>query len=185
MKIKIIIFMTILGVFSSSVIFSQNNNEISENVRRALRTAGLTVPLRANVPSDFTLPALDGTEFTLSRQKGKVVFLNFWATWCPPCREEMPSMESLYQKLKDKGLEIIAVNLQESGNNVAAFMNRSYLSFPALLDARGTVGSMYNVRAIPTSYIIDKRGLIVAQLVGSTNWDTPNMVAAFEALLAE
>jgi peroxiredoxin len=94
-------------------------------------------------------------------------------------------MESLYQKLRNRGFEIIAVNLRESRSTVTAFMRQYNLSFPAVLDLRGSAGSMYGVRAIPTTYIIDKRGLIVAQLVGSIEWDTPNVIAAFESLFAE
>ena len=200
MKSKFIVFFVIFAViaitigvvfiFIPSDTFTQNNNEVSDNaisaeVVSALRSAGISTRTQGAEPIDFMLPLLDGTDFTLSQQKGKVVFLNFWATWCPPCRDEMPSMEALYQRFKDSGLEIIAVNLRESNSEVEAFMNQYNLTFPAALDSRGTVGAIYNVRAIPTTYIIDKRGLIVGQLVGSIDWNTPRVIAAFEALLAE
>ena len=97
----------------------------------------------------------------------------------------MPSMESLYQRLGNRGFEIIAVNLRESRSAVAAFMRQYNLSFPAVLDLRGSAGTMYGVRAIPTTYIINRRGLIVAQLVGSIDWDTPVVITAFESLLDE
>ena len=92
-------------------------------------------------------------------------------------------MEALYQRFKDRGFEIIAVNLRESGNEVAAFMSQYKLTFPAVLDSRGVTGSIYNVRAIPTTYIIDRRGLIVGQLVGSIDWNTPEIISALESLL--
>ena len=195
MKSKFIVFFVVFAViavaigvvfmFIPSDVSAQNNNAVSDNVVSALRSAGISTRAQGAEPVDFTLPLLDGTDFTLSQQKGKVIFLNFWATWCPPCRDEMPSMEALYQRFKDSGLEIIAVNLRESSNDVNAFMNQYKLTFPAALDSRGSVGAMYNVRAIPTTYIIDRRGLIVGQLVGSIDWNTPRVIAAFEALLAE
>ena len=158
--------------------------DITENkITRLFMEAGIPVAAEGIDIVDFTLPLLDGTDFTLSGQKGKVIFLNFWATWCGPCRIEMPSMEAVYQKLKNKGFEIVAVNLGESRNEVSAFMNEYNLSFPAALDTRGVTGSMYNVQAIPTTYIVDKRGLIVARLVGSIDWNTPKIMAALEALL--
>jgi peroxiredoxin len=134
-------------------------------------------------PVDFTLPALDGTNVTLSQLAGKVVFLNFWATWCGPCEAEMPSMESLYQKLKDRGFVVIAVNLGETNAQVSGFMRRYNLSFTALLDRTSRTGTSYGVQAIPTTYIIDRRGLIVARMIGSINWDTPDITAAMETLL--
>jgi thiol-disulfide isomerase/thioredoxin len=186
MKKNLIIISICLFVITN--VYSQSN-KVSDKVINAFREAGIPVLTEGVMPRDFTLPmfvalpAVTETNFTLSQFKGKVVFLNFWATWCPPCRAEMPSMESLYQKLKDRGLEIIAVNLGESRNEVLSFMTQQNLSFPAVLDTRRTTGTQYNVRAIPTSYIIDKRGFIVAHLVGSIDWDTPKVIAAFESLL--
>ena len=116
--------------------------------------------------------------------QGKVVFLNFWATWCGPCRDEMPSMEALYTQYKDKGLEIIAVNVRESSKEVLAFMNEYSLSFPAVLDSDGRVSNSYGIQAIPTSFIIDREGKIITRLVGSIDWDTPEIRAAIESLLA-
>ena len=161
------------------------DRRVSDEVISAFREARIPVVAEGIDIIDFTLPFLDGTDFTLSDLRGKVVFLNFWATWCPPCRDEMPSMESLYQRFKDSGLEIIAVNLLESRREVSAFMEQYNLSFPAVFDLRGSVGSTYGAHAIPTTYIIDRRGLAVARLVGSIDWYTPSVIAAFEALLAE
>jgi cytochrome c-type biogenesis protein len=155
----------------------------TDAVIKAFEGTGIQVAAEGIDPIDFTLPLLDGTEITLSQLKGKVVFLNFWATWCGPCRSEMPSMETVYQKLKNKGFEILAVNLGESKDKVSAFMNEYKLNFPAVLDERQITGSQYNIRAIPTTYIIDKRGLIIARLVGSINWNTPTITAAIEAVL--
>jgi len=165
-------------------VFGQNK-KVPDAVIKAFEGTKIQVVSEGLDPIDFTLPLLDGTKITLSQFKGKVVFLNFWATWCGPCRSEMPSMEAVYQKLKSRGFEILAVNLGESKDKVSAFMNENKLNFPAVLDERQITGSQYNVRAIPTTYIIDRRGLIVARLVGSINWNTPKIIAAIEAVIQE
>jgi thiol-disulfide isomerase/thioredoxin len=163
-------------------VFSQNK-KIPDAVAKAFEGAGIPVAAQGIDPVDFTLPLLDGTRITLSQLKGKVVFLNFWATWCGPCVSEMPSMEAVYQKLKNRGFEILAVNLGDSGREVSAFMKKYNLNFPAVLDEKDTVSNYYNIQAIPTTYIIDKRGLIIARLVGSINWNTPKVISALETAL--
>ncbi|MDR3139339.1 MAG: TlpA family protein disulfide reductase [Treponema sp.] len=154
-------------------------------VSRAFGEAGLPV-LRQRVPSpDFSAsPAkLDRDSVTLANLKGKVVFLNFWATWCGPCRAEMPSMEALYQRYKEKGLEIVAVNYLENPKTVESFAEKFSLSFPITLDPSGRINGLYEVQAFPTTYIIDREGKIVTRVVGSLDWNTPELFAAFEALL--
>jgi thiol-disulfide isomerase/thioredoxin len=151
-------------------------------VIRAFREAGLPVEANGVRPIDFELPLLDGTRLKLADLKGRPVFLNFWATWCGPCRSEMPSMEAVYKRLKDRGFEILAVNIGEDSKQVSPFMGRYGLNFPAALDTTGRVSSLYGVQAIPTTYIIDSRGLIVSRVVGSIDWNTPKIIAAFETL---
>jgi thiol-disulfide isomerase/thioredoxin len=165
-------------------IFAQNKR-IPDAVVKAFQDAGIQVASEGIDPIDFTLPLLDGTRTTLSQYKGKVVFLNFWATWCGPCRSEMPSMEAVYQRLKNRGFEILAVNLGDSRSEVSAFMNEYKLNFPAVLDEKNITGNYYNVQAIPTTYIIDRRGLIIARLVGSINWNTPKVISALETTLQD
>ena len=152
-------------------------------VARAFAEAGLPLLSRKVSPRDFSLPTLAGETQSLAALKGKVVFLNFWATWCGPCRDEMPSMEALYMRFREKGLEIIAVNSGERQPDVLAFMQSNRLSFPALLDEDGRVSGDYGIRAIPTSFLIDREGMIILRKVGSIDWDTPAIHAAMEALL--
>jgi cytochrome c-type biogenesis protein len=152
---------------------------------RLFAEAGLPFVQEGINPIDFTLPLPDGTTQTLSSLKGNVVFLNFWATWCPPCRQEMPSMESLYQRLKDRGLVMLAVNLRESAGQVSDYLRANRLTFPSVMDRTGGISGRYGVQAIPTTYIFDRRGLIVSRLVGSTEWDRPEIVAALESLLRD
>jgi peroxiredoxin len=179
---KKILLIFILAFVLTNTVFSDNS--VPGNVVRALRDAGVNT-VKEGIPIiDFTLPKLDGSDFTLSQQQGKVIFLNFWATWCPPCRQEMPSMEALYQRFRTSGLEIIAVNLGESREQVTSFMRQNNLSFPVVLDTRQSTGSMYNARSIPTTYIIDRRNLIIGMVVGSINWNSPAVITAFEELLS-
>ena len=176
------------GVFLFALFFillTQNiDAQVSENAARLLRSARIQVFNQRTDARDFTLPLLDGENVTLSSFRGKVVFLNFWASWCPPCREEMPSMETLYQRYKDLGLEMLAVNLRESPDEVRRFVQSNGYTFPVLLDRTGRVGSNFGVSGIPTTFIIDREGKIIGRLVGSIYWDTPQIFAAFEALLS-
>ncbi|MDR0588931.1 MAG: TlpA family protein disulfide reductase, partial [Spirochaetaceae bacterium] len=149
----------------------------------AFTEAGIPVLREPVSLIDFTLPLLNGTTLNTKDLRGKVVFLNFWATWCGPCRAEMPSMETLYRRFKHQGLEFLAVNLQESRRVVTTFMDQMALSFPAALDQQGSIGAVYGVMAIPTTYIVDREGRIVARVSGSLNWDNPKLFSAFDALL--
>ena len=177
-------FLAVLACVMAVGVFGQDK-KIPEKTAAAFTEAGIKPAAQGIDPVDFTLPLLNGANITLSHYKGKVVFLNFWATWCGPCRSEMPSMEAVYQIFKNRDFEILAVNLGESKEKVSSFMNQNNLTFPAVLDEKQITGSYYNVRAIPTTYIIDKRGLIIACLVGSIDWNTPKVIAAIEAALGE
>jgi thiol-disulfide isomerase/thioredoxin len=157
----------------------------SPGVRQALDELGLPRVDRSVPMVDFSAELLDGTTIRLSDLKGKAIFLNFWATWCGPCRMEMPSMEALYRRLKNRGFEILAVNVRESKGDAAAFMDEMSLSFPAALDTRGSIAATYGIDAFPTTYLIDRNGNIVTRLVGAINWNTPELTGLFEALTEE
>ncbi len=119
---------------------------------------------------DFTLKDINGKSHTLSQYKGKIVLLNFWASWCPPCREEMPSMQKLFTSWDKNKYVMLAVNLKEDESAVKAFARQNNYTFPILLDRDGKVGHAYMVRGIPTTYLIDKDGKIVTRVVGSREW---------------
>ena len=132
---------------------------------------------------EFELPVLSsGSQQTLSSYKGDVVLLNFWASWCPPCIEEMPSMQRLYDELGGDGFEIVAVNMQEDSGTVQSFIDEHGFSFPILLDRSGQTARQYGVRGIPTSYIVGPQGRILARKVGFHEWDGDNTIEAFKAL---
>ena len=163
--------------------FAEEASVISAEVTEAFNAAGLPIFREGRRPTNFTLPLLDGSTVTLSDLRGQVVFLNFWATWCPPCRDEMPSMERLYQELSGRGLTILAINLREPTHLISPFVEEYNLTFPIALDAAGNVSRQYGVQAIPTSFILDRRGFIISRKIGFLEWDEPPIVAAFEALL--
>src|SRR4030043_376443 len=111
---------------------------------------------------DFGLPTLRGDYVKLSDYRGKVVFLNIWATWCPPCREEMPSMESLYQRLKGREFEMLAVSLAREGEKVVQPFAAKYgLTFPVLLDPDSKTYRLYGLTGVPESFILDKSGVVI------------------------
>ena len=127
-------------------------------------TGGLGDPApRIGKPlADFTLPDLQGRSVQLAALRGKVVFVNVWATWCPPCVEEMPTIQQLYERLHGQGLEILAVSLDALGAQVVApFMQSHRLSFPTLLDTKNLVQRLYHTTGVPESFIVDKRGILV------------------------
>ncbi|MEH6942598.1 peroxiredoxin family protein [Bacillus sp. JJ722] len=124
---------------------------------------------------DFTLNTLDGKTVKLSDFKGKKVILNFWATWCPPCKAEMPHMQNYYQSNKDKDITILAVNLTNQDNGleiVHKFANDYKLTFPILLDEKGIVGRTYQILTIPTSFFINEKGIIHQKIIGPMDEET-------------
>jgi len=116
---------------------------------------------------DFTLTTLDGDSITLSDFRGKTVFINFWATWCGPCRSEMPYIQELYEEQSETGVAILAIDVGENLAEVEEFIRDYSLTFLVLLDMSGTVAEKYNIRAIPTTYFIDSDGIIRDMQIGA------------------
>jgi thiol-disulfide isomerase/thioredoxin len=130
---------------------------------------------------DFTLPTLSGAPIRLSELRGKVVLLNFWATWCVPCRMEMPALEALYHRYKDWGLEVLAVNLDMlSTAGVETFVKEAALTFQIVLDPSWSTARAYQVRGLPTTYLVDRAGNVVVREVGERDWmdDVSRMAVA-------
>lgn len=133
---------------------------------------------------DFTLPSLDGQTVRLSDLRGKAVLLNFWATWCAPCRLEMPTMEKAYQEYKSRGLEILAVSLDAGSNSVVKhFMQELQLDFPVLLDPNMEVLRLYRQFSIPATFLIDKQGIVRHRELGYRDWTDPESRKLLEAIL--
>jgi thiol-disulfide isomerase/thioredoxin len=142
-----------------------------------------TLPMKPAQP--LALPTLEGGTINLEKLRGRVVLVNFWAVWCPPCRKEMPSMSRLDKQLKDRPFTILGVNVGESPEEIRAFLKQVPVSFPILLDSEGERLKPWQVFAFPTSYVVDKQGRLRLGLFGSIEWDSPELLARLEPLLAE
>ena len=140
-------------------------------------------PTRPTAAPDFTVPSLDSQPIRLRDFKEKVVFLNFWATWCPPCKEEMPSMERLYRRYRDRGLTILAISIDTNAGAVAPFVRSFKLTFPIGFDPTMEIANRYTVRALPSSFIIDKSGTMVGIAMGPRDWDSTPAHVLIESLL--
>lgn len=134
---------------------------------------------------DFTLKDVDGNPVRLRDLRGKVVFLNFWATWCPPCRLEMPAMEKLHKELGVQGLTILAINFLENAEAVKAFYKEQHLTFTTLLDKKSEVFTLYKTWSLPTTFLINKRGELVGKVVGIREWDGVRARSLFKQLLED
>ncbi|MCM3567759.1 redoxin domain-containing protein [Neobacillus mesonae] len=122
-----------------------------------------------NKAPNFQLQSLEGKTVQLSELKGTKLILNFWASWCPPCKAEMPHMQEFYQEQKGKNIEILSVNLttaEKDPDGVQKFVKTYGLTFPVLLDSTGEIGDAYQAFTIPTSYFIDSNGIIVKKIIG-------------------
>ncbi len=132
---------------------------------------------------DFTLSSLDGKQVSLSNFSGKVVMLHFWATWCPPCVEEIPTIDKLYRGLSGKNIEILAVNVDDEGAaTVGPFMQKNKLVLPVLLDTSHSVAKLYGTFKFPETYIIDRNGRVQYKVIGPRDWADPTTLKALEGI---
>lgn len=160
------------GSKSKSPDATPNSAGVSTNTDQGQQaTVGLE---KGNLAPDFELRSVDGKAMKLSSLRGKKVIVNFWATWCPPCRLEMPEMEKFYTKNKNEGIEILAVNLtkaEKSRADVPAFIEAYGITFPVLLDENSDAARLYGVSSIPASFIIDTQGVIQQKIVGPMTYE--------------
>src|SRR4030065_2326031 len=135
---------------------------------------------------DFTLPDLDGNPKKLSDYRGKVVFLNFWATWCKPCEEEMPSMQALYEGLGNDKFEIIAVSVDKDGpETVAPYVKKYGITFPVLHDRKGKIKETYKTTGVPETFIIDQNGVVAEKVWGPRDWTLTSPISTILDLLKD
>lgn len=153
----------------------------SQELDRLLGDMGVIKMVQA-LPVEIRLKNLNGQPVSLSDFRGKIVFLNFWTTWCYACRIEMPDMEKLHQKFKNKDFAMVSINLQESASQVKQFFKDFKLTFTALLDSDGEVGAHFMITSIPTTFILDKEGIIIGKVMGPREWDGKKAFALFEHL---
>ena len=148
------------------------------------RDLDLIRPSRQKQALDFSVAGLHGERLQLRAFRGQVVFLNFWATWCPPCKEEMPSMERLYRRYKDRGLTMLAISIDSDGaRGVADFVKTHGLTFLIGLDPKLEVADGYGVRVLPSTLLIDRGGNTAAIALGPRDWSGTAAQAVIESLL--
>jgi len=159
---------------------------VAAGLAMALRGPG-TLPLRVGSPvPELRLQDLAGGEVAVADLRGRVVFVNFWGTWCPPCRTEAPSLERLYQKLHDEGFEVLGVSIDGPGeaSQVDAFREEFGLSFPILMDPQKKVYDAYHATGVPETFMIDPHGRLVERFIGPRDWDHPRYERAVRRSLS-
>jgi peroxiredoxin len=174
----ILLGLAVIHVFDAAPAAGSDNPALAQLFRDMLI---IKVPQTSD-PIEIRLNDTDGRPVSISDFRGKIVFLNFWTTWCPTCRIEMSAMEKLHQKFKDGDFAMVTVNLQESASRVKEFFKEFKLTFTALLDTGGEVGIMFGIKQIPTTYILDKKGQIIGKALGPREWDNLKSTALFEHL---
>ena len=136
------------------------------------------------VAPNFKLKSLDGEEVSLSQFRGKYVLINFWATWCGPCKIEMPSLEALYQRFKNKNFALLAISNDMFGASIVKpFVKANHLNFTILLDQRLKASNAFGVTSLPSTFMIDPKGEIIGALFGAEDWASPSNILYFENLL--
>ena len=132
---------------------------------------------------NISLEDLKGKKVELKSYRGKVIFLNFWATWCGPCKEEMPSMEALYQQYKEKDFVFLTISVDYEGTKpVKEFIEKRRYTFPVLVDQKNETLDLYDVKGIPTTFIIDKQGRMLGKAIGPRNWQSPEITSLLKQL---
>ncbi len=170
-------FVLLVTVFLSLYVWNFNRIDLSS---QSVDTTKIEFPAENYLAPDFTLPDIDGKKMTLSDYRGSIVFLNFWATWCVTCEEEMPSMEKLYQRFKGKKFEMLTVSIDKEGEEkILPYLKKFELTFPALLDPKGKVSQLYKTTGVPETFIINKSGMIVHKAVGPRDWSTASVIETF------
>jgi len=143
---------------------------------------GYALKKGSEVPG-FRLPSLAGGEVDLRSQRGKVVVLNFWATWCPPCVAEMPSLERLHRALSPEGLSVVTVSTDEDEADLRRFVSEHALTLPVLKDPGGRVAGEYRTTGYPETFVLDREGRLLEHVVGPDEWDSPERIAGLRRLL--
>jgi peroxiredoxin len=152
-------------------------------VDEAIKELDLIRPSRDKLAEDFTVKTSDGKTFRLRDHRGRIVFLNFWATWCAPCKEEMPSMERLHREYRARGLVVVAVSVDADPGVVTPFLQEHRVSFSVGVDPKMEVAALYGVRALPVSFLVDRDGRMTAFALGPRPWDNPVAHSLIEGLV--
>ena len=171
MKYRGLILIVIIALAASALLFLPKTK-----VYREIATIGSPAP-------DFQLRDWDGTVWKLSDLRGKVVFINFWATWCTVCRSEMVYKENLYERMQDKPFQMLGVLFKDDSRNLTSYFRDIKVSLPTLLSPDDEAAALYGITGVPETFIIDKNGIIREKLVGPRPWDSPENVSLIEKWL--
>jgi DsbE subfamily thiol:disulfide oxidoreductase len=167
---------------SASHLLSSEKQPSSKAINYKLVPSLQEMKDHAPVPH-FTLPNLQGEKVNLKDFRGKLLMLNFWASWCLPCREEMPAMERLYQRYKDQGFVILGVNVKDDKKSALSFVRELKITFPIAFDPAGEAGLLYGAWGLPTTYLVDAKGIALARAWGPADWYSPGARELIEILL--
>ncbi len=155
----------------------------SMSLEAAIEALKLMHSARPLPAADFTIPTLDGGRFRLIDQRGKVVFVNFWATWCPPCREEMPTMERLWRQHQKESFVMLAVSIDADPAGVQPFVTQQGFTFTVGIDPEQRLGNLFRVQGLPATFVVDRQGRVAAAAVGPRVWDSAPAHALVERLV--
>jgi cytochrome c biogenesis protein CcmG/thiol:disulfide interchange protein DsbE len=169
----------ILGIILLSALLVLVFGVRRQDTLRSKATVGLNAP-------ELVLHDESGKKYTLSELKGSVVFLNFWATWCPPCREEMPSIQNLYHHFREeKGFRVITVLYKDDFEKAKTFMKENHYDFPVLTDKGERAADSYGVTGVPETYIVDKKGVLKEKVIGPAEWNSPQVLSLMSTMIRE
>ena len=176
----LLLSLVLIGLYISLVLFKE-----APTNRQNEATAPLTRLEHEITAPDFKLADLDGETHSLASYQGKPLIINFWATWCPPCRAELPSMNRAWQKIKDEGINMVAVNVGESEDTVFAFMGQYPIDFTVLLDETGEIINQWPIKGLPTTFVLNKEGKLVYRAIGGRAWDSDELLNMVRQLKSE
>jgi len=180
---RIFIALVILGLLAPFTVSAQERKVIKE--ADLLRNLKL-MPEAESLPAPyFAAVTPEGKKVSLDDLKGKLVILNFWATWCPPCRLEMPSMEKIYNEFKGGGLEVVAINFMEGPESIKSFLKENDLTFTVLMDKAGEISQSYGVHALPITFLIGRKGNVLARSIGYKDWHNKKTRKFISSLLKD
>ncbi|MGQ9646810.1 MAG: TlpA disulfide reductase family protein [Thermodesulfobacteriota bacterium] len=173
-----LLFLFVFGLFAPSISADINQEDL-------FAKAGIQPVKTGTKAPNFSLEDLKGKKRELRHYRGKVVFLNFWATWCGPCKEEMPSMEELSAQFKDKDFVFVAISVDYAGiNPVKEFIERHRYTFPVLIDPKCETLDLFQVKGIPTTFLIDRKGMLIGKAIGPKDWKRPEINTIINLLLS-
>ena len=178
-KVFALHLLVLLILISRTVLTEGGENSLSSK-------AGIQMIKDKKGAPNFCLEDISGNKVELKNFKGKVVFVNFWATWCGPCKEEMPSMEALYKQFKARDFVFLSISVDYTGlKPVKEFIEKHQYTFPVLLDPKYKVLDLYEAKKIPATFIIDKKGRMIGKAIGPRNWKSPEVLSLTDQLLKE